>query len=97
MSEAYPVYRPRKPHVTPFCQCVQDHDETLEQVWPDRFEKRYGFWRPYLKEVLVRYLECGDLHAGFARIRCDACGTDSQIPVSYENEFSRLPPAEWDF
>ena len=65
MPEACPVYRPRKPHLTPFYQCVQDHYETLEQVYPERFEKRYGFWRPYLKEVMIRYLACGDLHARF--------------------------------
>ena len=62
---------PRKPHLTPFYQCVQDHYETLEQVYPERFAKRYGFWRPYLKQVMVHYLSCGDLHEGFARIhRC---------------------------
>jgi len=38
MSEACPVYRPRKPHLTPFNQCVQDHYEALEQLWPERFE-----------------------------------------------------------
>jgi len=44
--EACPVDRPRKPHLTPFYQCVQDHYETLEQVYQERFEKRYGFWPP---------------------------------------------------
>jgi hypothetical protein len=53
MPEACPVYRPRKPHLTSFYQCVQDHYETLEQVYPERFAKRYGFWRPYLKEIMV--------------------------------------------
>ena len=74
MPEACPVYRPRKPHLTPHYQCVQDHFETLEQVWPERFEKHFGFWRPYLKEVMMRYLACGDLHAGFARLVCQSCG-----------------------
>ena len=55
MPEACSVYRPRKPHLTPFYQCVQDHYEALEPFWPERFEKRYGFWRPYLKEVMVRH------------------------------------------
>ncbi len=76
MPEACPAYRPRKPHLTPFYQCVQDHYEMLEQVRPERFEKHFNLWRPYLKEVKIRYLACGDLHAGFARIRCDACGTE---------------------
>jgi hypothetical protein len=48
----------------------------MEHLWPERFEKRYGFWRPYLKEVMVRYLACGDLQEGFARIRCEKCGSE---------------------
>ncbi len=77
-----PVYRPRKPHLTPLYQCVQDHYETLEQVYQERFEKRYGFWRPYLKEVMVRYLECGDYHQGFARVRCQGCGHEYLLAYS---------------
>jgi len=71
MPDACPVYRPRKPHLTPFYQ-----------VYQERFEKRYGFWRLYLKEVMVHYLECGDLSAGFARIRCDACGAERVLAFS---------------
>jgi len=25
-------------------------------------------------ETLDRFLDCGDLHKGFARVHCDACG-----------------------
>ncbi len=79
--------RPRKPHLTPLYQCVQDHYEALEPFWPERFEKRYGFWRPYLKEVMVRYLSCGDPHGGFARIRCDACGTERLLAFSCKRRY----------
>jgi len=44
LPEACPVYRPRKPHLTPHYPCIQDHFETLEQVYPQRFEKHFGFW-----------------------------------------------------
>ncbi len=71
-----PVYRPRKPHRTPFYQCAQDFWELLEDVWEERFRKRFGFLRRHLKQVMVNFLNCGDLHAGFARIRCDACGNE---------------------
>jgi hypothetical protein len=33
-------------------------------------KRPYGFWRPYLKKVIDRYLECGDLHHGLARVKC---------------------------
>jgi len=68
MPEVCPVYRPRNAHLTSYYQCVSDHFETFEQVYEQRFQKRYGFWRPYLREVIMRYLECGHLHNGFARI-----------------------------
>ena len=67
MADLCPVYRPRKPHLSSFYQCVQeDHYESLEMLWPERFEKRYGSLRPYLRDVMVRYLACGDFHEGFA-------------------------------
>jgi hypothetical protein len=44
---------------------VEDHFETFVQVYEERFERPYGFWRPYLQKVIDRYLECGDLHHGF--------------------------------
>jgi len=45
-------------------------------VYDDRFSKRYGFWRPVTDEVVEKYLQCGDPHYGFARIRCEECGAE---------------------
>ena len=45
------------PHLTPYYQCVQDHFETFVQIYEQRFQKRYGFWGAYLREVIIRYLE----------------------------------------
>jgi hypothetical protein len=59
MSQA--VYRPRQPQNSSYYQCVQDHFETFDQVYEDRFERRYGFFRPYVRQVIYRYLDCGDL------------------------------------
>ena len=61
---------------------MQDHFETLEQLWPQRFEKHFGFWRPYLQEVMLRYLACGDLHAGFARLVCQGCDRNFLLTYS---------------
>jgi radical SAM superfamily enzyme YgiQ (UPF0313 family) len=38
-----------------------------------RFQK-YGFFRPYVRQVIYRYLDCGILKNGFARVRCEDCG-----------------------
>jgi hypothetical protein len=39
----------------------------------DRFEPQDGPLRPYVRAVVERYLDCGRLHGGFARIRCPSC------------------------
>jgi hypothetical protein len=35
-----------------------------------------GFFRPIVKEVVERYLDCGNPRSGFARIRCPDCGEE---------------------
>ena len=41
-------------------------DEFLE-AYKERFQPRYGFLRPIIREVVEKFLECGDLARGFAR------------------------------
>ncbi|MCD4849131.1 MAG: transposase zinc-binding domain-containing protein [Candidatus Aegiribacteria sp.] len=45
-------------------------------MYDERFSKRYGFWRSVTDEVVGKYLQCGDPHFGFARIRCRECGAE---------------------
>ncbi|MFC1817157.1 hypothetical protein ACFL0M_14750 [Thermodesulfobacteriota bacterium] len=52
------VYRPRNPQNSTYYRCVEDHLEAFEQVYEDRFQRRYGFFRPYVKQVIYRYLDC---------------------------------------
>ena len=76
------IYKPRKPKETAFYNCVENHFEELESVWDDLYAPRYGFWRPYITDVIYRWLDCGDLRCGFARIRCDNCGHEYLLPFS---------------
>ncbi|MCA1785446.1 MAG: transposase zinc-binding domain-containing protein [Desulfobacteraceae bacterium] len=46
----------------------------MEREWDDMYASRYGFWRIYVMAVIYRYLDCGELHMGFARVRCEECG-----------------------
>ena len=43
-------------------------------MYEERLERAYGFYRPYLRSVIYRYLDCGILRNGFARVRCGECG-----------------------
>ena len=36
----------------------------------ERFAANYGFWRPVVEHSVKVFLKCGDLHEGFARVRC---------------------------
>jgi len=46
------------------------HFERFLAGYEGRFEREYGFLRPIIREVVERYLECGNPHCGFARLRC---------------------------
>ena len=52
------------------------------QVYDDNFSRDYGFWRPYVEKVICRYLDCGDLSHGFARVRCKDCGNEYLLAFS---------------
>jgi DNA-directed RNA polymerase subunit RPC12/RpoP len=76
------IYHQRDPQDTPFCLCVEEHFEAFEQFYDERFERQYRFFRPYVRQVIYRYLDCGVLENGFARVRCDDCGHEYLMAFS---------------
>jgi hypothetical protein len=66
---AAPGYRPR-PASNQLKEIVEDSMEELVRVWDDRFRDQYGAFPARVQELLARFLECGDLHYGFVRLRC---------------------------
>ena len=52
---------------------MDQHFETFRQVYDERFQTKYGFWRPVVDRSVTAFLICGDLEEGFARIRCSDC------------------------
>jgi hypothetical protein len=38
--------------------------------YENRFEREYGYLLPVIKEVVEKYLDCGNPKCGFARIHC---------------------------
>jgi hypothetical protein len=53
----FDVYQPRNPKASAYYRCVEDHFEQLEAVWDDRYQSRFGYWRPYVTDVIQRYLD----------------------------------------
>jgi hypothetical protein len=68
---ASPAYRSRKPKASPLWQCLFRHVDVFLGQYEKCYRKRYGFLRPIIPEVVNKFLDCGDLEHGFARIRCD--------------------------
>ena len=76
------AYTPRNPRKSMYFQCVEANFEQLERVWNERYQKQYGYWRSYVLDVICKYLDCGDLHQGFARVRCKDCHHEFLLPFS---------------
>jgi len=76
------LYRPRNARATPLYQLLEAHYEDVMAVWEERFERKYGFWRGFVDAVVARYLDCGTVEAGFARLRCEACGVEKLLTLS---------------
>jgi hypothetical protein len=81
MSESSCAYGPRNPQDSPRFRCVEEHFETFEQICEERFMRQYEFFRPYVRHAIQRYLDCGDLPNGFARVRCGDCSHEYLLAV----------------
>jgi len=81
------LYKPRTPRKNKYYRLVEAHHEKLDGVWEERYQSKYGFWRPYVKNVIYKYLDCGDPHFGFARVRCGECGHEYLLPFSCKRRY----------
>jgi hypothetical protein len=77
------VYRPRRPKKSPLWQCLCAHFYDFIQAYPEKYEKKYGFLKPVVEDVVNNYLDCGDLSKGFARIYCENCKKSMLLPRSW--------------
>ncbi len=67
------TYKTRNPRKSPLWQCVHRHHDTFVAIYPDAYEHKHGPLRPVVTDVFGKFLDCGTLERGFARIRCDHC------------------------
>ena len=75
-------YRPRDHEASPFFKIVRDNFDEFERVYPGRYQDRYGFWRPVIRSSIDKFLKCGDLKEGFARVRCPDCKDEFFVAFS---------------
>jgi hypothetical protein len=67
------IYRPRQPRASPLYQVIERFLPQFEQGYDERYAARYGPWRSVIGDAARAFLRCGDLHFGFARVRCPDC------------------------
>ena len=80
--EPLPLYRPRNPQASDLWRLLDRHFPTFQQVYDERYQAKYGFWRPIIERSVKAFLVCGDLHQGFARVRCPDCGHELFVAFS---------------
>jgi hypothetical protein len=76
-----PSYQRRQPESTVLYQLVQTHFPELLQRAAEKTEHGFGY-PGFIERTFERYLECGLLCAGFARVRCDGCGFERLVAFS---------------
>ena len=65
----------------------------FEGIYDDIYQREYGFWRPVIREVVDKYLDCGNLHSGFARIGCEnpECRQETRVEAKEFTSRGRSP------
>ncbi|HOX58374.1 MAG TPA: transposase [Verrucomicrobiota bacterium] len=81
------VYRARNPKKSPLWQCAHRHYDEFEDVYPEAYAPRYGRLRPIIPEVVHKFLDCGNLERGFARVRCDHCEHEYLLAFSCKSRW----------
>ncbi len=93
------IYRQRHPEQTACYKIFQGHYKGFRDSYEERYQWRYGFFRPLIDEEVEKYLKCGIFKYGFARIRCSQCGKELILPFSCKSRIcaSCLTKRMWEF
>jgi hypothetical protein len=75
------VYRRRDPEQSVLYQVVREHLLSFLEYADSRSSDGRGLPK-YVREEFFRYLKCGILARGFARVHCPGCGYDAVVAYS---------------
>jgi hypothetical protein len=77
------VYLPRNPKASPLFGLVEDYFDEFVNVYEEGFAEKHGLWRPVIRKVVDRFLDCGDLRHGLARIGCENLDCRQQMLLAF--------------
>ena len=77
-----PLYRPRDPQASDLWRLMDRYFDPFQRVYDEWFQAKYGYWRPIIERSVNAFLRCGDLHEGFARVRCGDCSHEMFVAFS---------------
>ena len=85
-------YRPRHPERTVLYRVLSHHFERFLAAYERCLEEEYGYFRRNVREVVERYLDCGNPQCGFTlMIRCRLMRTAKRCPHPVSGLRRRFP------
>lgn len=81
------TYRARNPRRSPLWQCAHRHFATFVESYPRDHQPRLGPLRSVIPQVVHKFLDCGNLDRGFARLRCDHCRHEYLLAYSCKSRW----------
>ena len=86
-----PTYRPRRPRRSPLYRLLEDHFEDFLLSYEEHLQRQYGPLRPGIRKTVYKFLDCGILEHGFARVVCPQC--KAEFLVAYSCKVRMLCPS----
>jgi len=76
------LYRPRQPQSSSLYRLLEEHFERFLVIYEEQYERQYGPLRTVVRKAVEKYLECGILENGFARVVCKNCKAEFLVGLS---------------
>jgi hypothetical protein len=76
------LYRRRQPEKTVLYRALAQYFETFLQVYEERFQPTFGFFRKVIQDTVYKFLDCGIFDRGFGRARCPKCKYEFLVALS---------------
>jgi len=81
------LYRARNPRRSPLWQCAHRHFAQFVVTYPHDYQPRLGPLRSVIPQVVHKFLDCGNLDRGFARLRCVHCRKEYLLAFSCKSRW----------